>query len=80
MTRLARGDPAMGAGILATNGSATAQRLRAFRTVLDEWLNLLGDGATHAETVRDRLEAAGEIATATAAQPVARPERRATGQ
>ncbi|HEX2755483.1 MAG TPA: prephenate dehydrogenase/arogenate dehydrogenase family protein, partial [Candidatus Limnocylindrales bacterium] len=35
MTRLARGDPTMGAGILATNGAATATRLRALRTVID---------------------------------------------
>ena len=38
MTRLARGDPDMGAAIAATNAAAIAERLRAFRTVLDGWL------------------------------------------
>ena len=37
MTRLARGDPAMGAGMLATNAQAVAERLRALRAELDEW-------------------------------------------
>jgi prephenate dehydrogenase len=37
MTRLARGDPRMGAGIVATNGAALAARLRDLRTVLDRW-------------------------------------------
>ena len=38
MTRLAKGEPAMGAGIAATNSAAIAERLREFRSVLDEWL------------------------------------------
>ena len=38
MTRLARGDVAMGAGIAATNAPAIADRLRAFRAVIDDWL------------------------------------------
>jgi prephenate dehydrogenase len=38
MTRLARGDPAMGAAIAATNGDALAARLRDVRTALDGWL------------------------------------------
>jgi prephenate dehydrogenase len=37
MTRLARGDPAMGGGMLATNASAVAARLRALRAELDGW-------------------------------------------
>lgn len=37
MTRLARGDPAMGAGMLATNAPAVADQLRALRAELDEW-------------------------------------------
>ena len=37
MTRLARGDPAMGGGMLATNAPAVAERLRDLRAVLDEW-------------------------------------------
>jgi prephenate dehydrogenase len=41
MTRLARGDPGMGAGILATNAGPVAARLRALRLVLDTWIELL---------------------------------------
>jgi prephenate dehydrogenase len=41
MTRLARGDPAMGAGIAATNSRAIAARLHDFRDVLDRWLDEL---------------------------------------
>ena len=37
-TRVARGDVAMGAAILATNAPAVATRLRALRVVLDGWL------------------------------------------
>jgi prephenate dehydrogenase len=37
-TRLARGDPAMGASIAATNGPAIAARLRDLRAVIDAWL------------------------------------------
>jgi prephenate dehydrogenase len=40
-TRLARGDPAMGAGIAATNAGPLAARLRDVRDRLDEWLALL---------------------------------------
>ncbi len=38
MTRLARGDPAMGAAIVATNGEALAGRVRELRDALDTWL------------------------------------------
>ena len=38
MTRLAKGDPEMGAGILATNGPAVAAALRAMRDALDGWI------------------------------------------
>jgi prephenate dehydrogenase len=41
MTRLARGEPAMGAGIAATNSAALASRLRDFRAVVDAWLKEL---------------------------------------
>jgi prephenate dehydrogenase len=40
-TRLARGDAAMGAGILATNGPQVATRLRDLRAVIDDWLAAL---------------------------------------
>ena len=38
MTRLARGDPAMGAGIAATNADLVAASVRATRAVLDDWI------------------------------------------
>jgi prephenate dehydrogenase len=38
MTRLARGEPEMGAGIAATNAAAIAVRIRDMRAVLDRWL------------------------------------------
>jgi prephenate dehydrogenase len=41
MTRLARGDATMGAGIAATNAPAIAARLRDLQAVIDEWLALL---------------------------------------
>jgi prephenate dehydrogenase len=40
-TRLARGDPAMGAGIAATNAGPLTERLRAVAMRLDEWIALL---------------------------------------
>jgi prephenate dehydrogenase len=40
-TRLARGDPAMGAGILATNAGPVVARLKAYRHVLDTWITEL---------------------------------------
>jgi prephenate dehydrogenase len=41
MTRLARGDADMGAGILATNARPIASWLRAYRDALDGWLEEL---------------------------------------
>jgi prephenate dehydrogenase len=41
MTRLARGDPAMGAGIAATNEDLLADRVRALRAALGGWLEEL---------------------------------------
>lgn len=41
MTRIARGDPEMGAGILATNGFTTAYHLRLLRQVIDRWIERL---------------------------------------
>jgi prephenate dehydrogenase len=38
MTRLARGDAEMGAGIAATNAGPIADRIRDLREVLDDWL------------------------------------------
>lgn len=63
-TRLARGDPSMGAGIIATNGPALAARLRDLRAALDRWQDELdaSDGPdagaieAHLRAVRARLE------------------------
>ena len=41
VTRLARGDADMGAGIIATNARPIAGYLRAYRAALDEWLTEL---------------------------------------
>lgn len=57
MTRLARGDVDMGAGILATNADAVAIRLRAYRAALDGWIEALESGADPA-ALRARLAAA----------------------
>jgi prephenate dehydrogenase len=59
-TRLARGDPEMGAGILATNAAEVAERLRAMRSALDGWLELLdaANGQPDPDALRARLVAA----------------------
>jgi len=58
MTRLARGDATMGAEIAASNVSAIADVLRAYRTRIDAWITALeaDDGPDPAE-LRERLEA-----------------------
>ncbi len=59
MTRLARGDPAMGAGIAATNAPALASRLRDLRAVLDHWqAELEATGGPDAAAIEERLRAA----------------------
>jgi prephenate dehydrogenase len=59
MTRLARGEPAMGAGIAATNAEAIAARLRDLRDVLDRWLaELERDGAPDEAALLARFSAA----------------------
>lgn len=63
MTRLARGDVTMGAGIAATNAPALAAELRRFRAIIDSWLSELERTGGPDETVvakrlavaRDRL-------------------------
>jgi prephenate dehydrogenase len=61
MTRLARGDVAMGAGIAATNAPAIATRLREFRAVIDGWLaDLERSGAPDEAALARRLAAARE--------------------
>jgi prephenate dehydrogenase len=59
MTRLARGDPAMGAGIVVTNSTAIADRLRDLAAVLEGWrLDLERTGGPDESTVEERLRAA----------------------
>ena len=64
-TRLARGDPEMGAGIVATNANALLQRLRDFHGVLGDWLEEVerlaeADDAAAADVdiIRRRFQAA----------------------
>jgi prephenate dehydrogenase len=61
-TRLAHGDPAMGAGIARANAGPLGARLRETRRRLDEWLALLeavdGDGLPDEGALRARLAAA----------------------
>jgi prephenate dehydrogenase len=64
MTRLARGDPAMAAGIIATNAPALRLRLTELRDVLDAWLAEIADETRvdpaalerRISEIRDRLE------------------------
>lgn len=59
MTRLARGDEAMGAGIIATNAPAIAGRVRDLRDALDAWLGELDRaGGPDSAAVAERLAAA----------------------
>ncbi len=59
MTRLARGDTAMGSGIASTNAPAIAARLRDVRAVIDEWLAVLeADGGPDEVAIHARLAAA----------------------
>jgi prephenate dehydrogenase len=59
MTRLARGDVAMGAGIVATNAPALAARVRDMVTVLEAWLaELERPGGPDVDAVTARLQAA----------------------
>jgi prephenate dehydrogenase len=59
MTRLARGDEVMGAGIIETNGPAVAARLRELIAVLEAWLADIDTGAgPDAAAIRRRLASA----------------------
>jgi len=57
MTRLARGDPRMGAGIAATNAPALVARLRAYRTAIDGWIAELEAGDQEAAALERHLAA-----------------------
>jgi prephenate dehydrogenase len=58
MTRLARGDAAMGADILVTNTAAVTNRLRGLRRVIDSWITQLEDAGPDPAALREKLEAA----------------------
>jgi prephenate dehydrogenase len=59
MTRLARGDPAMGAAIMVTNAETLAARVRDLRAALDAWLvELERVGGPDEAAVARRLETA----------------------
>ncbi|MDO8485600.1 MAG: prephenate dehydrogenase/arogenate dehydrogenase family protein [Candidatus Limnocylindrales bacterium] len=59
MTRLARGDPAMGAGIAVTNAAALAERLRDLQAMLDAWRSELErSGGPDEAAISARLRAA----------------------
>lgn len=59
MTRLARGDPAMGAAIVATNAAALAERIRDLQATLDAWrIDLERPGGPDEAAVSERLDAA----------------------
>lgn len=61
-TRLALGDPRMGAGILATNSPDVAAGVRALRAALDAWLaELERPGGPDADVLEVRLAAARSI-------------------
>lgn len=66
-TRLAQGDPTMGAGIAATNAPELARRLRSVRTQLDDWLADLeetpDDLAATAARIQVRLSTARRTLT-----------------
>ncbi len=62
MTRLARGDVEMGAGIAATNALEIASRLRDLRDVLDGWLaDLERQGGPDVDALRGRLTSARDV-------------------
>ncbi len=62
MTRVARGDPAMGAAIAVTNAPVLAKRIRDLRSVLDEWLaELERKGGPRESVMAERLAAARTI-------------------
>jgi prephenate dehydrogenase len=60
MTRLATGDPEMGAGIGTTNAAEIAIGLRSLRSVLDEWIAALEAATPDAATLAARLGAVRE--------------------
>jgi len=59
MTRLARGDPHMGAGIMATNAAAVVSRIKDLQAVLTEWAaELERTAGPDAVAIEERLRTA----------------------
>jgi prephenate dehydrogenase len=58
MTRLARGDARMGAGIAATNADVLVAALGRYREVIEDWIRALETGEPDAGALERRLEAA----------------------
>ncbi len=59
MTRLARGDASMGAGIAVTNGTALAERLRELEATLESWrFEIERPGGPDENAIAERLRAA----------------------
>jgi hypothetical protein len=70
----------MGAGILATNASPTAERLRAIRAAIDGWLELLEADEVDPGVLRARLdEAAARARDAGPVDPADRADPPPTG-
>jgi prephenate dehydrogenase len=64
-TRVARGEPAMGAAIATTNAAALAARIRDLQGVLDGWLaELEREGGPEESALADRLTQARAMLTA----------------
>ena len=57
MTRLARGDARMGAGIAVTNAAALADMLVRYRDVIEDWIEVLQADEPDAVALERRLEA-----------------------
>ena len=55
MTRLARGDPEMGAGIAVTNAAEVGRGLRAVRAMLDAWVDALDAAEPDPEALAARF-------------------------
>lgn len=60
MTRLAKGDPEMGAGIGATNADEIAAGLRAVRAALDDWIATLEAPGPDAAALEERFASVRE--------------------
>ncbi|MBM4409102.1 MAG: prephenate dehydrogenase/arogenate dehydrogenase family protein [Chloroflexi bacterium] len=76
MTRLARGDVAMGTGIAVSNAGALADRIRALRAVLDGWLRDLEADGTGPDpaALEQRLADARAVLESAASVTADRPE------